>query len=123
MEEMDFERRRELRRQKREEMRLEAERWDTSGRFPFICRLTLHDFPINALAQWKVYTDLVLLIGLIEALLSRGGDVVVIYDLTAEIVWSSGSSLLYKAALVVNVQRTSSDVHAKLEQQGARFNS
>lgn len=28
MEEMDFERRRELRRQKREEMRLEAERWD-----------------------------------------------------------------------------------------------
>lgn len=31
MEEMDFERRRELRRQKREEMRLEAERYDPFG--------------------------------------------------------------------------------------------
>lgn len=34
MEEMDFERRRELRRQKREEMRLEAERSDPLGCLP-----------------------------------------------------------------------------------------
>lgn len=36
MEEMDFERRRELRRQKREEMRLEAERLDPFGCFSFV---------------------------------------------------------------------------------------
>lgn len=35
MEEMDFERRRELRRQKREEMRLEAERSDPLDCLPF----------------------------------------------------------------------------------------
>lgn len=52
MEEMDFERRRELRRQKREEMRLEAERYDPFGCLPF--RLVLQDFLTHCPAK-KVF--------------------------------------------------------------------